>query len=140
MNEASLKHTLKLAILREMPNVVVIRHEDQMSGGIPDLSLTMRGADPTRSCRVVWTEVKYQRPGRRVTETPLQRVMLMKLNGALVTYALDSKGRRSVTILWFDMYGQRGSQGETFATAEARLWTKHHEYIARALKARLEAR
>lgn len=75
MNEAYLKQRLVKAIKEKMPGAVVVRHEDQFTAGIPDISITWAGVTS-------WVEVKYSRAGRRARVTPLQRAALDRLFAA----------------------------------------------------------
>lgn len=61
--------------LRTLPGVVVFRHEDRFTGGIPDISVS-------RDWKTVWIEVKFDRG----CVTRLQDVVLERLRGFLVTY------------------------------------------------------
>lgn len=80
MNEAGLKGDLARR-LRRLRGVVVYRHEDKFTGGVPDVSVT-------RGPRVAWIEVKYRRADGQVAEfTELQRLALQDLKGMLVTYS-----------------------------------------------------
>ncbi len=96
MNEATLKAGLVKALKRRIPTAVVLRHEDKFRAGIPDISVTLAGrlASEAGAARIVWVEVKYDRPGARGRLTAIQERMLRALGGLLVLYVEDpsSKG------------------------------------------------
>lgn len=83
MDEAYLKRRLCDETKKLIPGVVVFRHEDKFTGGIPDCSFTAFD-------RTVWVEVKYRRPGSPALLTPLQRLTMSNLikhgRGLVVTY------------------------------------------------------
>jgi len=56
MTEASLKSALVKALRLRYPNAVVLRHEDKITHGIPDISFTLNG-------RTSWWEGKFANPG-----------------------------------------------------------------------------
>lgn len=58
MNEATLKQGLVKEIKRTIPNVVVFRHEDKFTAGIPDLSVSYLRGETARPF-THWLEVKY---------------------------------------------------------------------------------
>lgn len=58
VSEASLKGELVREIKRQLPGAVVMRHEDLLRAGVPDMSVTWRG-------RTSWWEVKYANPRPR---------------------------------------------------------------------------
>ena len=93
MNEATLKRALVKAIKTTMPGVVVFRHEDQFTAGIPDISVTWAGI-------TTWWEVKYSPIGRNSTVTKLQGYTLDQLSrqstAGLITYAETKRAGRSV--------------------------------------------
>jgi len=70
---------------------IVYRHEDQFTGGIPDVSLSLDGF-------TVWAEVKLHRPGRKAKTTALQTAALIALRGLLVEYAVHPRGRLTVVV------------------------------------------
>lgn len=51
LTEKSLQSSLAQALRQAMPGSVVFRHEDVMTAGIPDISVTWRG-------RTLWLELK----------------------------------------------------------------------------------
>jgi hypothetical protein len=83
VNEAYLKKRLCDETRKLIPGVVIFRHEDKFSGGIPDCSFTWGG-------RTVWVEVKYRRKGTAGLLTELQRLTISRLirqgRALVVTY------------------------------------------------------
>jgi hypothetical protein len=63
----------------------VYRHEDQFTGGIPDISITAGGF-------TIWVEVKLDRPGRKSKTTALQLASLKALEGYLLTFGEGKDG------------------------------------------------
>ncbi len=76
-----------------MPGAVVFRHEDQFTGGIPDISVTWAGI-------TTWWEVKYSPIGRSSKPTSLQGYTLLSLSrqstAGLITYAETKRAGKSV--------------------------------------------
>ena len=91
MNEATLKAGLVRALQKRLHQAMVLRHEDRFRGGIPDISVTLAG-------RVVWAEVKYDRPGVRSPLTAIQERTLRRLGGLLVLYEEDPWGKKGVQV------------------------------------------
>ena len=81
MNESDCKAALCKVLRASLPpaDSRVYRHEDQYTGGIPDISITANG-------HTLWVEVKLDRPGRRGKVTELQRTSLLALRGYLLTF------------------------------------------------------
>jgi hypothetical protein len=94
VNEAYLKKRLCDTIKAALPGVVIFRHEDKFTGGIPDCSFT-------HNDRTCWVEVKYRRPGSPGKLTKLQRLVLGRLvrhgRALVITYVERTNG--SLTIL-----------------------------------------
>lgn len=61
MNEALVVQRIRKQVLKANPRAVVLKHRDETTAGVPDLSITAAG-------KTSWLEVKYLRPG----ETPSQ--------------------------------------------------------------------
>ncbi len=57
-SESTLKSALVKLARAAMPQAVILRHEDQYTAGIPDISCTHKGL-------TIWWEVKYARPAVR---------------------------------------------------------------------------
>jgi predicted HAD superfamily Cof-like phosphohydrolase len=96
MNEAYLKGRLKKAVQKRIPSAVIFRHEDQFTGGIPDMSVTAHGSS-------VWVEVKWKR-GKL---TPLQRHTLERIgNGAMAVSYLEGKRAGRQTGIEFFSHGR----------------------------------
>jgi hypothetical protein len=72
MNESTFKSAL-VKELRATCNAVVLRHEDQFTHGIPDISVTLKGTTS-------WYEAKYVREKKRVYSRGIQRMTMEKLN------------------------------------------------------------
>jgi hypothetical protein len=70
--EGHLKEAL-VKKLREVPSFVILRHEDSSTSGIPDISVTGRGATS-------WWEVKYGRP--EFTSKGIQELTMLRLSRA----------------------------------------------------------
>jgi hypothetical protein len=81
VNEATCKAAVARLLRAEVlpRGGAVLRHEDQFTGGIPDLSASLAG-------RTVWAEFKLDRPGKRSILTGLQRDTLGRLRGLEVHY------------------------------------------------------
>ena len=62
MTEAQISQKIRAEIKKQAPNAVVIKHNDRIVRGVPDLSVTIGG-------RTTWIEVKYIRKG----ETPARQ-------------------------------------------------------------------
>lgn len=73
MNEAKLKSELMAVLRPHIPGAVCLRHEDKLTSGIPDISVTWGN-------RTSWWEVKYADP--RLESKGIQDVTMMKLAGA----------------------------------------------------------
>ena len=71
MTEATLKGALVKAIRERMPGIVVFRHEDHFTSGIPDLSITWRG-------KTSWWEVKFANP--RFASKGIQELTMLRLS------------------------------------------------------------
>jgi hypothetical protein len=70
VNESTCKSNLMKRLRAEYPHAVCFRHEDRMTHGVPDLSVTM-------DQRTSWWEVKYATPG---FESPgIQELTLKRL-------------------------------------------------------------
>jgi hypothetical protein len=85
MSEATHKAALCKVLRSAMKNGGrVYRHEDQFTGGIPDISISFEG-------RTAWVEVKLDRPGRKSKVSALQLAALRDLHGYLLTF-IERKG------------------------------------------------
>lgn len=74
-----------LKLLRQaMPDAVVLKHNDAMTSGIPDFSVSLAG-------RTLWVEVKLSTAARNKMFAPLQVEMIYKLRGRYVIYNPKSK-------------------------------------------------
>jgi len=71
VNEKELKSKLVKKIRTGLRGVVVFRHEDQWTAGIPDISVTLRG-----TC---WIEVKYIREGKKLEMRGIQLLTCQNL-------------------------------------------------------------
>lgn len=76
MDEATFKGKFVGRIKSLYPSLVVFRHEDMFTAGIPDISLT-------RSIRTLWLEAKVT-PGEKVGG--LQDVTLRRLGGYYIVF------------------------------------------------------
>lgn len=118
MDEAYLKKKLVAALEAEMAGAVVIRHEDQFTAGIPDLSVTW-------ALTTTWIEVKYDRPKARAKVSALQARMLRRLNyhgsAILLTYRELPDGTRTTEI---ERGGQLELNGQGFAFADVARYVK----------------
>lgn len=72
MNESELKTKLMAAMEVAMPGVVVIRHEDKYTSGIPDISVSWNR-------QTIWLEVKHVTPRKPFKSRSDQIVMCCKL-------------------------------------------------------------
>lgn len=71
MNEAELKAKLMAHIRQNLSGSLAFRHEDKLSAGIPDISVTYRAS-------TIWIEGKMLRDGS-ITDTGLQRQNMKRL-------------------------------------------------------------
>lgn len=94
-----------LPALREaIPNAVFIKHADNFTSGIPDLSITRFDTGPY--ARTVWAEVKLtNRPG--VMFKPLQLAMMERLGG------------------WYIVWNQKMRWAYLFRANEREAWSEH---------------
>jgi len=94
VNEAYLKKRMCDTVKAALPGVVIFRHEDKFTGGIPDCSFT-------HSDHTCWVEVKYRRPGNPGKLTERQRLAISRLikhgRALVVTYVERTDG--SLTVL-----------------------------------------
>ena len=95
MNEAHLKKRLCDETRKLIPGVVIFRHEDKFTAGVPDISFTALG-------RTVWVEVKYRRKGNQGMLTMQQRITLTKLvkhgRALVVTYNERTDGSLIIAV------------------------------------------
>ena len=95
MNESYLKAAVCKKMKDLMPGVVIFRHEDKFTGGIPDISVTWND----RTC---WVEVKYDRPKSRAKVTGQQKLTLNRLarhgRALLLTYVEDKDYNKTTMI------------------------------------------
>jgi hypothetical protein len=93
VNESELKSGLKVRLVARFPRAVVLRHEDQYTAGIPDMSFTLG--------LTTWIEVKLERSssgfkrGRRIQRHTAQRLALV---GECV-YVIYRESPKSTVIL-----------------------------------------
>lgn len=73
-SEATLKAQLMSHLRHTLPGAVCFRHEDKMTHGIPDISVTIFG-------RTVWFEAKRIVNGE-LHETGIQNLTMLRLAGA----------------------------------------------------------
>lgn len=71
MNESILKSRLVAKIRIEMVGAVCLRHEDRITSGIPDLSITWKG-------RTSWWEIKWANPTLR--SRGVQDITMLRLS------------------------------------------------------------
>ncbi len=76
MNEAQFKGKFVKFFRTKYPSLVIFRHEDQFTAGIPDISIT-------RSIRTLWLEAKVT-PGEKVGG--IQDETLRRLGGYYIVY------------------------------------------------------
>jgi len=88
VTEATLKSKLVKTLKETLPGAVVFRHEDKITAGIPDISVTWAGY-------TTWLEVKHANP--RVRSREIQFIIVKDLAAAgscfYVVYARDARGR-----------------------------------------------
>ena len=78
MSEAQVKAQLTAKLKKIFPMMVVLRHEDHFTAGIPDTSISF-------NCRTLWLEIKFGELRSRA----IQRETLRRLKGYFVTYRRD---------------------------------------------------
>lgn len=86
MTEASLKSAF-VAEAKKIPGFVILRHEDKISSGMPDISVTGGG-------RTTWIETKYAKP--RLVGSGIQELTMLRLAAAGVAYYLVWEEKRDV--------------------------------------------
>ena len=84
LNESKIKISLVKTLRSEMSWVVVLRHEDQYSVGIPDMSAST-------TTQTVWLEIKVvEREKHAFKKRALQHEILKRLGGYYVVYDLET--------------------------------------------------
>jgi hypothetical protein len=101
VNEAELKSALVKRVREEFPGFVVFRHEDTLTAGHPDISITGHR-------RTSWWEAKVERPDRSFDCPGLQeRTMVRLARAGFATYIiyefLSDGTRRTHTVLPADI-------------------------------------
>ena len=71
-NESKLKAALALRIRKHLPNAKVFCHEDMLTHGIPDISITYAN-------RVVWLELKHVTDTKPFKSSGIQLVTCLQL-------------------------------------------------------------
>lgn len=92
-NEASVKSTLSAKLKQQLPSSVHFRHEDVLTSGTPDSSISWNG-------RTTWWETKYARPAfksRGIQELMLKR--LARESRAFYVIFCDFDATKSVAIV-----------------------------------------
>jgi hypothetical protein len=84
MNEADLKSKLVKFLRKKIPSSVVFRHEDKLTGGVPDISVTYANT-------TTWIEAKFIRGRITFSDTGLQRISMQRL---------DYAGKRAFYVIW----------------------------------------
>lgn len=101
MTEASVARSLIKALKVEMPGSVVIKHADQFTSGIPDLSVTWSG-------RTVWLELKVT----PVKSKGIQHLTACRLAAAgLCRYVVYDERKHKTFLVeprWLDDMESRG--------------------------------
>lgn len=121
MTEAPLKAALVRELRKTLPRAaVVFRHEDRITAGIPDISVTWNG-------RTTWLEIKYANPGLK--SRGIQDLTLLRLAAAGVArYVVyrEQKGEKRTGVIHPNEYG-RDLDGA---------WTDgfHHGFVVEVLK------
>ena len=103
MTEANLSKNLVLALKKRMPGSVVFKHNDRITAGIPDISVTWRG-------RTVWIEVKAGR-------YPLSGIQ---------NYVFQRMGQFTLVVRYRERRGGR----ETLLNDNLKLRFKNYEHSA----------
>ncbi len=73
MKEGEVNRRLVKALRKELPGAVVFKHADQITAGVPDISVTWRR-------RTAWVEVKVIRQGKTFQSRGLQDMMMHRLS------------------------------------------------------------
>jgi hypothetical protein len=79
MDETKRKKQLVERLKSRWPFLVVLRHEDLRTAGIPDISVS-------RGRTTLWIEVKF---GKKARTTGIQYEMIRQLDGVIVRYGDD---------------------------------------------------
>ncbi|MEN6605875.1 MAG: hypothetical protein ABFD60_01430 [Bryobacteraceae bacterium] len=91
MNEADIKGALMKRIREEFPGFVAMRHEDRLTAGVPDISLTGHR-------RTSWWEVKVERPDRPFESSAVQQRTMVRLaragHACYIVYEFRADGTR----------------------------------------------
>jgi hypothetical protein len=93
MNEASLKSELVRTLRKELLGAVVFRHEDKLTSGIPDISVTWHK-------KTTWLEAKYLNPhfhSKGIQELTVRR--LSSAGSCFYVLYTNIKGIYSTTIV-----------------------------------------
>lgn len=107
MTESQWTQKLRKALCAAMPNAVVIKHNDAITSGIPDLSITSFETGPY--ARVTWLENKLI-GAPSVMFRPLQVAMLQKMGG------------------WYCVWSPKLRRGWLFRADEREGWHNGQQY------------
>lgn len=88
MNEGPFTCKLLKLLRQAMPYAVVLKHNDAMTSGIPDFSVSRAG-------RTIWFEVKLSTAAPKKMFEPIQVETLRRLWGRYIIY--DQKERTCIT-------------------------------------------
>jgi len=120
VNESGRKSTLVEKIRLSYPKLVVFRHEDHFTAGVPDISITDAFSRPSYT---LWLEVKFY---RTMKLRKIQQDVLSRLGGFFVVYDCDSE---PLTLI-VDAQGRYVNHGRLHAPVLAliRSWVdqEHH--------------
>ena len=116
MRESQWTQKLKKALEAALPGSVVLKHNDAITGGIPDLSITSFEAGPY--ARTTWIEVKLI-GAPSVMFKPLQCEMLKRLGG------------------WYCVWGPNVRRGWLFRADEREGWHTGQQYTFAELVERI---
>lgn len=99
LNEAEVSQRIRKALVEAFPGIVVFKHNDHVTGGVPDFSVTWSG-------RTIWIEVKYITRG--LISNGLQRRTMERLSRHGHAYYVIYDATMDVTYIvspaWVDFY------------------------------------
>jgi len=91
INEAKLTLALVKALKKGLPGYVIIKHHDQITAGVPDISVTGRR-------KTTWLELKYANPGiiARGIQDKMMRDLGVAGSAFYVVYRANKLGRGAI--------------------------------------------
>jgi len=125
MNEAQLKAALVKHLRKVMTDYTILRHEDRINIGVPDITMTGDG-------HTTWLEAKYAKPGftsRESQEFAMKRLAAHGRCWYLIYETRDGRDRTGfIRPADLNMYRER--------VAAVGLWTNgfDHDWVGRVVR------